>query len=110
MSIDHRRDAPEDLSDAERAAQISALLDSEPLPMIKKSIEAFRHDLPELLKTHRGQWVAYHGDERIGFGRTETRLYQQCLRRGLTRDDFVVCGIDAAELDPDEEIEASWDV
>ncbi len=42
--------------------------------MIQKSIDAFRRDLPELLRTHPGQWVAYHGDERIGFGRTETEL------------------------------------
>ncbi|MBI3466586.1 MAG: hypothetical protein HY000_26530 [Planctomycetes bacterium] len=58
--------------------------------MIQRSQEAFRRDLPELLKKRRGQWVAYHGDERIGFGRTETLLYQECFRRGLTDDAFVV--------------------
>ena len=59
-------------------------------PMIQRSQEAFGRDLPELLKKRRGQWVAYHGDERIGFGRTETQLYQECFRRGLTDDEFVV--------------------
>lgn len=51
--------------------------------MIAKSQEAFRRDLPELLKNRYGQWVAYHGDERIGFGRTQLELYRECLRRGL---------------------------
>jgi hypothetical protein len=78
--------------------------------MITKSIEAFRRDLPEMLKTRRGWWVAYHGGERIGFGRSKTDLYEECFRRGLTRDDFVVCGVEESTFDPDEEIEFSPDV
>ena len=90
---------------------IQQLMDSEPLPMIHKSIEAFRRDLPELLKTHRGKWVAYHGNKRIGFGKTETSLYQECFRRGLTRDDFIVGFVTPGAFDPDEEIEVPyWDV
>ncbi len=42
--------------------------------MIERSQNAFRHDLSELMKTHYQQWVAYHGDERLGFGRSETAL------------------------------------
>ena len=79
-----------ELNDEQRAAKLRGLMDSEPLPMIQKSIDAFRHDLPELLKTHPGKWVGYHGDERIGFGKTPTELYQRCFARGLTRDDFIV--------------------
>ena len=88
----------------------NALLDSQPPPMITKSIEAFRRDLPEMLKKHGGRWVAYHGDERIGFGRRETPLYQECLRRGLSSDEFVVCVVEPGAFDPDEEVEASLDV
>lgn len=99
-----------ELTDGERAAKIRILLESEPLPMIQKSIDAFRRDLPEMLKTHRGKWVAYSGDERIGFGKTQTELYRECFRRGLTRDDFVVCGVAEGTFDPDEEIEVSPDV
>ena len=71
MSVEQKIQVVE-LTDEERAAQIDALLNSEPLPMIQKSIDAFRRDLPELLKTHYRKWVAYHGDERIGFGKTGT--------------------------------------
>ena len=105
-----QKTAPRELTDEERAAKLDALLDSEPLPMIQRSIDAFRRDLPELLKTHYGKWVAYNGDERIGFGRTETDLYEECFRRGLTRDDFVVSAIEPCAFDPDEEIEISMDI
>jgi hypothetical protein len=102
---------PLELADEQRAARLRELLESEPLPMIQKSIDAFRRDLPELLRTHPGQWVAYHGDERIGFGRTETELYQRCFARGLTRDDFIVGFTEPGAFDPDDEIEITcWDV
>ena len=68
-------------------------------PMVAKSQEAFRRDLPQLLNERYRWWVAYHGDERIGFGKTETELYKECFRRGLTEDEFVVRSIqpDAAD-------------
>jgi hypothetical protein len=47
---------------------------SDPLPMIQKSIDAFRRELSEILKTHGGEWVAYHGDQRISFGKIQTGL------------------------------------
>jgi len=99
-----------ELTDEERAAQIRALLESDPPPMIQKSIDAFRRDLPELLKTHEGKWVAYHGDEQVGFGRTQTGLYQECFRHGLTRDDFVVAFVEPGAFDPDEQFEVTSDV
>jgi hypothetical protein len=102
--------ARRELTDEERAAQLDAILNAGPLPMIQRSIGAFRRDLPGLLRTHYGKWVAYHGDQRIGFGRTQTDLYEKCFRRGLTRDEFVVCGIEPGAFDPNEEIETSVDV
>ena len=63
----------------------------------------------EYPKSH-GSWVAYNGDERIGFGKSQTGLYEECLRRGLTRDDFVVCGVDEGVFDPDEELEITSDI
>lgn len=98
-------------TEEERAAMLRELLESEVLPMIQKSIDAFRHDLPELLKTHPGKWVAYHGDERVGFGKTQTELYQRCFARGLTQDDFIVGFTEHGAFEPDEEIEVTcWDV
>jgi hypothetical protein len=99
-----------DSTDAQRAAQIGALLESAPLPMIEKSIEAFRRNLPEMLKTRRGEWVAFHGEELVGFARTQTELVQECFRRGLTLDDFVVCTVDEWVFDPESEVEDSPDV
>jgi hypothetical protein len=93
-----------------RAAMIDQLLSSQPLPMIQASIEALRRDLPDLLKEHRGKWVAYHGDDRIGVARTQTELCGECFRRGLTRDQIIVCGIDEGLFDPEEEIQTGVDV
>lgn len=109
MSIDQKAAIQEALQ-GERTVLWDSLLQSQPLPMIQKSIAAFRRDLPELLKRHRGSWVAYHGDERIGFGTTQTRLYEQCFGRGLRRDDFVVCGVEEGTFDPDGEIEITSDI
>jgi hypothetical protein len=73
-------------------------------PGIQRSLAAFRRDLPTLLadkKLYRC-WVAYHGDERIGIARSADELYRECFRRGLKREDFVVCWI-MPEIPPDEE-------
>jgi hypothetical protein len=51
-------------------------------PVILRAQEAFFRDLPELLKERRGQWVAYHGDRQIGFGRTQHALWRECLQQG----------------------------
>jgi hypothetical protein len=59
---------------------------------IRRSQEAFRRDLRRLLQDRRlyRRWVAYHGDERVGFSPSKRQLYQECLRRGLRPDEFVV--------------------
>ena len=85
QSLASHEPSPPRVSAAEHACTIS--------PMVAKSQVAFRRDLPELLKNRYGQWVAYHGDERLGFGRTQLELYRECLRRGLKDEDFVVWGI-----------------
>ncbi|MBW3541612.1 MAG: hypothetical protein KY476_15190 [Planctomycetes bacterium] len=108
MSTIPHTDVHRPQSDEERAAALRALLEADPPPMITQSIAAFRRDLPDLLKKHRGQWVAYHGDERIGFGRRQTPLYQECLRRGLARDEFIVTLVEPGVFDPDEEIEIAF--
>lgn len=42
--------------------------------LLQIAVEQFEKDLPQLLVTHRGQWVAYHGRERLGFGTSKTGL------------------------------------
>ncbi len=74
---------------------------------IRLSQEAFRRDLPQLLaqKRLRGQWVAYHRNERIGIARRQISLDRKCYERGLKDDEFYVGWIDPCELIEEEEIE-----
>jgi hypothetical protein len=72
-------------------------------PIILQSWAAWRRDLPELLKTHPGKWVAYHGDQRMGFGRTKTELVQKCLRSGLEIGQFLVLTVER-EIENDVEL------
>jgi hypothetical protein len=37
-----------------------------------------------------GQWVAYHGDQLVGFAKTARELYQECERRGYRGRDYIV--------------------
>jgi len=75
----------------------------------ERSVAAFYRNLPNLLKTHCGQWVAYHGDDCLGFGRSKTELFQQSLRRGLKEHEFVVLFASDAALADHEEIDLPWD-
>ena len=80
---------------------------------IRCSQEAYWRDLPEILplKSERRRWVAYHGDERIGFGRTMAELYEICERRGLKTDQFYVDRLEPRALAPweEESVEAHFD-
>jgi len=61
-----------------------------PIPEgIRRSQEAFWRDLPQLLTKRKliGQWVCYHGDERVGIGRYED-LIRECVRRGIRDDEY----------------------
>jgi len=77
-------------------------------PMVAKSQEAFRHDLPDLLHDRYRWWVAYHGDERIGFAKSKRELYRQCLRRGLSEDQFVVRCVVPDAADNQGELLTPW--
>jgi hypothetical protein len=90
------------VSEAEERPWLFAL---EIPPLIERGLRAFLCDLPELLRKYEGQWVAYSGDRRLGISRSKSELTQQCLRRGLRRDEFVVRGIGpegSDEIDPAE--------
>ena len=74
---------------------------------IRLSQEAFRRDLPELLKQKKifRHWVAYHRQERIGIAFDGNTLLDECIRRGLSDDEFYVGWIDSCELIEEEEID-----
>jgi hypothetical protein len=61
-----------------------------PSPSIDEAFKAFRRDLPQLLREHPREWVAYHGDRSIGCGRSQVDLYESCLRRGYAEGEFLV--------------------
>ena len=83
----------------------STLADIPIHPMIQKALDRHRRDLSELLKTHPKQWVAYHGDQRLEFGRTKHKLYWKYLDRGLSPDELIVLAVEPElpdDLDPSE--------
>jgi hypothetical protein len=81
------------------------------LPAARSSAEgflsplAFYRRLPELLKKHNLQWVAFHGEELIGVAATQTEMYQRCVGLGLAEDEFVVLFANAAALGDQDEID-----
>ncbi len=74
-------------------------------PLIIEANKAFRGDLPELLKTHAGQWVAYHGSRRIGFDKDKDALCRRCVEQGLPEDEVVVRSV---EPQADFEVISAW--
>jgi len=79
-------------------------LDFQVPPLIEAAQAAFDAALPQLLKEHSGEWVAYHGQHQVGFARTKTKLYRRCFALSLRRGEFVVRRIqpqvDVLPLDP----------
>src|SRR4051812_16924167 len=85
---DERRQAaipPETVEDTARRMEEGNIPEG-----IRRSQEAFFRDLPELLKQRRlrGKWVAYHRDERVKIGRSQTEVIKECNRRGLETDQY----------------------
>jgi hypothetical protein len=66
---------------------------------VRRSQAAFLRDLPELVKDEslRGQWVIYHGDERIGIAPSDEPLIRECSRRGLKSDQYDLFVIEETE-------------
>ncbi len=69
---------------------------------IRRSMEVYWRDLPQLLplKSRKRRWVAYHGEERIGFGRTQLEAYLECQRRGLRIDEIYIGILEQDEVPP----------
>ncbi|SRR5579885_3419929 len=79
-------------------------------PLMLRSMQAFWRDLPELLKlkSKARQWVAYHGDERVAFGRDDLDVYQACFACGLQRGQFYVGKIEPDETPPWGTTQGDW--
>jgi hypothetical protein len=74
---------------------------------IRLSKEAYRRELPDLLKQKKliGQWVAYHRNERIGIARNGQTLREKCYKLGLAADEFFLGWIAPCGLEEEEEID-----
>src|SRR5438067_5569678 len=68
---------------AEAVRQLEMATNDQIPAVVQQARAAWRNDLPKLMATHYGQWVAYHGERQISICHTKTELVQQCLRAGL---------------------------
>jgi hypothetical protein len=88
----------------------ASLLPTEIPPLVAQAQEAFHRDLHDLLIDHRGQWVAYHGVEQVGFSESTMDLYHEGSRRGIKLNEFVVRRIDPDLLEEPVEFDVTPDV
>lgn len=51
---------------------------------------AFCRDLPELLSTQEGKWVAYRGAQRLGLAESSSALYQKYMGQGIDPKDLLI--------------------
>ena len=65
----------------------------------RQALRAFQRDLPELCAERPGQWVAYQGDQQLGFAGRKHELYQHCFQQGLEREEFVIFCIEPQETE-----------
>jgi hypothetical protein len=52
--------------------------------------QQFLRDLPALLESHSGEWVAYHATTLVGFAPTGYAAHKLCREKGIPDDEFVV--------------------
>jgi hypothetical protein len=62
--------------------------------LAEQATRTFWHDLPELLNTHRRQWVAYHGSKQIAIGKKKYELLQHCKELGFSRHEVLIRSIE----------------
>jgi hypothetical protein len=65
----------------------------------QQALRAFQRDLPQLWAERPGQWVAYRGEQQLGFAPHKHDLYQRCYQQGLQREEFVVFAIEPQETE-----------
>lgn len=71
-------------------------------PALLEAERTFRDQRPDLLTTHRQEWVAYSGSQRLGFHHAQQPLYQECLQRGFPSGQFLIYYIDGSLPGPDD--------
>ena len=59
-------------------------------PILTLAGETFERDLPDLLRTHRDQWTAYHGARRLGIVKTYQEAHQLYIALGIHPYEVVI--------------------
>ena len=67
--------------------------------LTERALLAFWRDLPQLLEERYHQWVGYHGEQCLGFADSQEELWQECLRRRLRPDEFLIRSIEPEDPD-----------
>ncbi|MBY0229605.1 MAG: hypothetical protein K2W96_10025 [Gemmataceae bacterium] len=62
--------------------------------LLDQSVALFRRDLDDLMRTHKDQWVAYHGDRLLGFSPNKLNLLQRCYADGFTDEDLYLIKVE----------------
>jgi hypothetical protein len=57
---------------------------------IEAAFTAFLRDLPQLLRTNPGKWIAYLCDKMFAIGADDFKLYEMCRLRGIPLNEFIV--------------------
>ena len=78
--------------------------------MTARAQQAFECDLPGLLLSCAGRWVAYHGERQVRFGDSMLDLYRECFEMGIKPDELVVRLVDPEQIDERLEIDLTHDV
>lgn len=65
----------------------------------QQALLTFQRDLPQLWAERPGQWVAYRGEQQLGFATHKHELYQQCFQQGLQREELVIFCIEPQETE-----------
>ena len=76
------------MSEAVARTTFEVRLPEPPLSKAERERRAFAHLLPQLLATHRGQYVAVHGEQVVDSGPDRIELVWRVLRRFKT-DTYV---------------------
>ena len=66
--------------------------------------DAFRRALAALLKANPHQWVAFHGERQVCIARTKASAYDECVKQGLHRGEFVIRKIEQSAALDDAEV------
>jgi hypothetical protein len=65
----------------------------------QQALRAFQRDLAQLWAQRPGQWVAYRGEQALGFAAHKHELYLRCYQQGLQREEFVIFCIEPQETE-----------